>query len=97
MEIEKYLNVVNEIILFEFDRANLLEIQSEEAQTQALETALIVEHSSVILERGFSQLIKGQNLDSLRLLFTFFKETKLSEQLKQAWVGFIRVEGNAIL
>ena len=31
MEIEKYLNVVNENILFEFDRANLLEIQSEEA------------------------------------------------------------------
>ena len=31
MEIEKYLHVVNDIILFEFDRANLIEIQSEEA------------------------------------------------------------------
>jgi hypothetical protein len=61
-----------------------------------LQEVLITNHSKTILERGFAEMMNSKKADwieSLILLYQFFNEVDLVDDLKKQWIQFIKEDG----
>jgi Cullin family len=88
----EYIDHVDERLILERNRCiRFFERESEKEVMEVVQQELIADLHEHIIETGFNDLVKTNDIDSLKTLYHLLTLVKETEVLRTAWAEYIKV------
>ena len=97
MEPAEYIDHVDSRLHQEEQRCNrYFERQSKKEVMQVVQTELISRVSNDLVEKGFDDLVKSNDVSSLRTLYGLLTLVKEVEIMRSAWSDYVKVNSQSV-